>query len=93
MKNKVLEFIKKRFPVDCNWLDGNCYYFAQILKLRFSGTIFYDVVYGHFVTEIGGIKYDWSGVVNDKDREYIRWDDFSYYDLLLEKRIIRDCIK
>ena len=31
----VLKFIKRRFPVDCNWLSGNCYYFAQILMARF----------------------------------------------------------
>lgn len=33
--NKIEEFINRRFPNDCNWLSGNCYYFAIILKDRF----------------------------------------------------------
>ena len=61
----VLEFIHRRFPVDCHWLDGNCYYFALILLDRFPiGKILYDVIDGHFVCEIDGVKYDWSGVVD-----------------------------
>ena len=95
MKNTVIEFIKRRFPVDCNWLNGNCFFFAQILKSRFPyGIIFYDVIYGHFVTEIEGIKYDWSGIVKEKrDSMYIKWDDFDNYDSLQKKRIIDGCIK
>ena len=30
--NQVEEFIQRRFPVDCNWTNGNCYYFAVILN-------------------------------------------------------------
>lgn len=43
--NEVLEFIHRRFPVDCDWLSGNCFYFAIILKSNFkSGDIYYDVI-------------------------------------------------
>lgn len=93
MKNKILDFIHHRFPIDCKWLNGNCYYFALILKNRFNGIIFYDVIDGHFITEIDGLKYDWSGVVKeDNNHIYIEWDKFEEYDELQKQRIIRDCI-
>lgn len=97
MRNKVLDFIKRRFPADCNWLSGNCYYFAQILKHRFEGgVILYDVIDGHFVTLIEGIMYDWSGIVlpdeNENNHFYVEWDKFDEYDDLQKKRIEEDCI-
>lgn len=59
----VKEFIDRRFKADCNWLNGNCYYFALILSDRFpGGTIYYDVIYGHFIYLYEGKYYDWSGV-------------------------------
>ena len=90
MENNVLNFIKTRFPNKDHWLDGNCYYFSVILKERFGGTILYDVIDGHFVTEIGGVKYDWSGIA--KDGCFVEWDRFCDYDGAQMKRIIRDCI-
>ena len=93
-KNKILDFIYRRFPIDNNWLNGNCFFFASILKSRFKeGIIFYDVIDGHFVTQIDGVKYDWSGIVNEKGNHiYIEWDKFNEYDSLQKKRIERDCI-
>ena len=92
--NNVIDFINRRFPTDCRWLNGNCYYFSLILKDRFKeGIIFYDVIDGHFVTEINGIKYDWSGIVNESEKHiYVKWDKFDKYDSLQKERIIRDCI-
>ena len=50
--NDIIQFINKRFKNDCDWINGNCYYFAVILKDRFpEGSIFYDVTCGHFVFE------------------------------------------
>ena len=90
----VEDFIKRRFPIDCHWLDGNCYYFAVILKARFpDGTICYDVIDGHFVFEYENKKYDWSGVIsNDKAHYYVKWDDFHSYDELQKSRIIEHCV-
>lgn len=94
MKEKILNFIQKRFPTDCNWLDGNCYYFAVILQTRFSGDIYYDVVNGHFVACIKDKLYDWTGEVEeDEDSVYVKWKDFAYYDEYRAERIIRDCIQ
>lgn len=90
--NEVLEFITRRFKKDCNWMDGNCYYFAIILKDRFpEGKILYDVIYGHFVFLYEGEYYDWKGIT--KPLGYVvSWDNFDEYDSLLKQRIIRDCI-
>jgi len=94
MSNRVLEFIKRRFPQDSNWLNGNCYYFALILSDRFDGEILYDVIDGHFVTLIDGIKYDWEGIVPQNGiHKYIKWNDFDKYDKYQKKSVISGCIK
>lgn len=92
MENKVLEFIFRRFKDDCKWLDGNCYYFAVILKDRFpKGKMYYDVIYGHFVFEYQNKYYDWTGIV--KQFGYlVEWDKFDEYDSLQKERIIKACI-
>ena len=97
---EVIEFINRRFKEDCNWKSGNCYYFAIILKERFSDyepEIYYDVLDGHFICRIQSTFYDWGGVTQ-YDSEYskkyiIKWDDFKEYDELQYKRIINDVIK
>ena len=91
--NEVTEFIHRRFPDDSNWLNGNCYYFAAILQARFGGEIYYDVIYGHFVTKIKGKFYDHSGEVDLKDRVFVSWNNFDDYDSLQKIRITEDCLK
>ena len=95
MNDPVLKFIHKRFPKDNNWLDGNCYYFAVILKTRFPyGDIFYDTINGHFVTYIDGKMYDWSGIVPRDDKtHYVLWDRFDEYDCYQKERIEIGCIR
>jgi len=90
--DKIEEFIKRRFPIDCNWLNGNCYYFAICLKARFpDGIIFYDVIYGHFVFMYEGNYYDWTGKVNP-DGYLVDWEHFDEYDSLVKQRVISGCI-
>lgn len=92
MDNKVLEFIQRRFKNDCNWLDGNCYYFSIILKNRFpDGNIYYDVINGHFIFLYQGIYYDWTGVI-ELDGCLVEWDKFQEYDSIQKKRIIEACV-
>ena len=69
--DKVLDFIKRRFlnTENANWLNENCYYFAIILKDRFNGEIYYDVINGHFLTLIKDKLYDYSGVVHSLTEE------------------------
>lgn len=92
MENKILDFIQRRFPQDCNWTNGNCYFFSLILKSVFGGEIYYDVIFGHFVTKIDRNYYDWAGKT-EKYGLLVKWDKFDDYDSLMKERIIRDCIK
>ena len=90
--NEILEFINRRFPTDYNWLNGNCFYFSVILKSRFpQGTIFYDVINGHFLFNHENNYYDLTGKV-EPDGYLVEWDKFEKYDHLQQKTIIRDCI-
>lgn len=93
----VINFIKRRFPENDGWTDGNCYYFATILKARFpQAIIWYDFVKGHFYVTINGIAYDWHGIIietSDYFSKYcLEWDKVQEYDALEYERIIRDCI-
>ena len=90
----VVEFIRRRFPQDCNWLNGNCFFFAKILQSRFqNGIVLYDVIDGHFVLKIGDLMYDWRGLVEDDGQrhEYVEWDKFAEYDSLQKARITGIC--
>lgn len=91
--NEVLEFIHRRFSIDCNWLNGNCYYFSVILKNRFpQGIIYYDVINGHFIFKYEDKYYDWTGIINP-DGYLVEWDNLDNYDSLQKQTIIRDYIK
>ncbi len=92
MEKKIKEFINRRFPKDCNWKNGNCYFFAVILQSVFGGDIYYDVINGHFLLQIENNCYDWSGKV-DNCGLLVKWNDFEQYDRLQKDRIIRDCLK
>ena len=91
---KIIEFIKRRFPEDCDWTSGNCYFFALILQKVFGGEIVYEQIEGHFLLKIGKRYYDWTGNVSDKYRDFK--DSmvlFDYrFDEALKQRLIRDCI-
>lgn len=90
---KILQFINTRFPEDCKWNDGNCYYFSVILRNRFPrGKIFYDTRMGHFVFKYNDLYYDWHGVYLCDDEYLIPWSIFKMYDKSQYNRIIRDCI-
>lgn len=92
MNQEILDFIKRRFPNNCNWLTGNCYYFSLILKDRFpQTTVCYDIINGHFVTLIDGNYYDWSGRISPNG-PLVKWDEFEEHDYIQKQVIIRDCI-
>lgn len=98
--DKIEEFIKRRFQSDCNWLEGNCYYFARILKMRFKGEIWYDLVEGHFLFRYFDKFYDWSGWREGYDlsepssvENLVKWTDYRNIDPVHYDRIVRDVIK
>lgn len=90
--DKIIEFTKRRFPIDNHWIDGNCFFYAQILKSVWAdGIIFYDVHNGHFIFKYNGKYYDWTGII-EPDGYLVEWDKFEEYDPLQKQVIIRDCI-
>ena len=105
---EVIEFIERRFPTskeDPQWVSGNCFYFASMLKARFpQGYIVYDVIDGHFLflyqsLLVDAVHYfflpspfiptDTNFMVSSS---IVVWDFFQLYDSLQYQRIIRDCI-
>jgi hypothetical protein len=92
--NEVLEFIGRRFPRsnDCNWLDGNCYWFARILCMRFPYLeLYYNPIKGHFYAGDGTNMYDWNGLTRDNEVfsfSWIRENDSTWYE-----RLVRDCVR
>lgn len=94
LNDNVLDFIANRFKIDCDWTSGNCFYFAKILETRFpGGSIYYDVINGHFIYRYKGNYYDYNGVVEMNGRKLIAWDTFKNYDINVYRRVLKDCIE
>jgi len=98
--DKIEEFINRRFQSDCDWLEGNCYYFARILKMRFKGEIWYDLVEGHFLFRSFDKFYDWSGWCEEYNfdkpetvENLVKWSDYKRIDPVHYDRIVRDVIE
>ena len=87
--NNIEKFIS-RFS-DCNWLNGNCYYFAVILKDRFNGEIIYDPIQGHFLMKLIDKCYDFSGC-HELPKTFYYWDELEEKDEMHYLRIKRDCV-
>lgn len=93
MENEVLDFIKRRFNKDSNWTNGNCYWFALILKKRFpESKIYYMPITGHFIVKIKDVFYDWTGIVVPEEK-VIKFKKLKKRDPLWYDHIIRDCFK
>lgn len=89
---EILDFIKRRWRKDANWLDGNCYWFAHILKTRFPFLeIYYLPIVGHFICGDGVCFYDWTGVVDPEEVPFLL-SDIEKQDGLLYDRLFRDCV-
>lgn len=95
MYDDVLEFIMRRFPLenDCNWMSGNCYYFAKILDERFHGELYYDMIEGHFLFYKNKRFYDWTGIRYPCEfRALTPWNGYEKVDKAHYDRIVRDVI-
>lgn len=77
-----------------DWNTGNCYWAATLLKNRFGGELYYDVVVGHFVVGFDDGKfYDFGGeYIPAESKNMVAWGKFEDYDPLRYERIKRDCI-
>lgn len=93
MEDIILNFIRRRFSKDCNWLNGNCYWFAHILCERFPDLdIYYEPIEGHFYAGDGNLFYDWFGAHAHKpDDKRIKLSVIHTKDPLWYARLIRDC--
>lgn len=95
---EVIDFIKRRFKSDCDWVNGNCYYFALILADRFKcrdSSIYYDLIDGHFICKIDNAFYDWNGLVKYSERDLdhiVEWNKYYNIDDLHYSRIYNDVI-
>lgn len=95
----IYDFIKCRFSKDCDWMNENCLWFAQILVWRFPEelNIYYEPVVGHFYagTQDGRFFFDWEGFYNEEDLENkpILLSDIAYLDETWYSRLMRDCMK
>ena len=48
--------------MDCNWMNGNCYFFAIILKFTFLfGDMYYNLIQGHFLFKLDKNYYNFLG--------------------------------
>ena len=92
MEEKILDFINRRWSKDADWTNGNCYYFAVILKTRFpSAQIKYCPIKGHFIIECDNKFYDWNGRYYPEETPMSLFE-ISSLDPLWYSRIARDCI-
>ena len=62
-ESEILAFIAHFRGATDTFLYGCCYWFAQILSVRFGGDTLYDPVGGHFIQRIDGRLYDVRGEV------------------------------
>ena len=101
--DEILKFIQ-RFPINDEdidqWMGHNDYYFSRILKSRFKGEIWFNLVDCHFLFRYYDNFYDWTGLRAEYDlnrpetmNDMIKWSDLKKYDRCRYDRICRDVIK
>lgn len=97
IEKEILSFIKnfkfiEEKTIERLFTNGNCYYFAIILKERFSsGLIYYFPISNHFTWKYNGKYYDICGEYGTNEKSY-EWEDFKLSNPTLAKSIERDCI-
>lgn len=92
IKIDILDFIKRRWTRDSNWTNGNCMWFAIILKLRFPEVeVCYLPIPGHFVVEFNKEYFDWTGQVEVSNQPVNNFFELMKEDPLYAKRIIEAC--
>lgn len=93
--DEVVEFIRRRFKNKDRWMDGNCYFFAVILKERFKHLhIVYCPVPGHFMAHNlqTNTFYDFLGQHSITEAQpYYNWETLKTEEPSLYNRIRHDC--
>ena len=98
MEERILNFINNFQNIGTiqTFTEGCCYWFAEILRLRFEGEysdveLMYNQIDGHFCTRIDGTLYDITGVLTD-DGNWMTWCEFKDLDPVYAEVVERDCI-
>jgi len=90
--SEILGFIQRRFPMDCNWTNGNCWWFASILSARFPYlSVYYLPVEGHFIAGALNTYFDWTGQIFPEETP-ILFKELEKADELWAYRLYRDCV-
>jgi hypothetical protein len=92
----ILDFCKqfRSLGAENCFSNGMCYWFARILEDRFAHegtTIVYSEIPNHFGCRICDKIYDITGEVTNK-YNWQDWNLLPWTDLLLAKRVLRDCV-
>ena len=96
-EDSIYDFIKRRFFGFGQeyWNNGNCYYFALILKNRFNLDIYYDQVEGHFVAgyeeDNSLYLFDYNGRYFPTDGAVIKLTDIETKDHNWYNRLKNNC--
>ena len=77
---EVLKFIKNFKKEDKTAMEnvfthGCCFWFAEILEIRFSGEIYFNPDLVHFATLIEDQLFDINGLI-DADDSWFNWEDY-----------------
>lgn len=93
-KATILAFIAEFAGAKDTFLHGCCYWFAQILSVRFGGETVYEPIEGHFLQRIEGSLYDVRGDMTEayRDAPLISWSGYETVDSLHYEHIYRDCV-
>lgn len=95
MQEEVLEFINRRFKKDCDWMNGNCYYFAKILQVRFPKLeIVYFPIEGHFMAwdRKENLFYDATGAHCANGKPFNEWEKMRTEEPFWYYRLMSDCV-
>jgi len=95
---EVEEFISYFDGTQDNFLHGNCFWFAVILKERFNPwyvcNIMYNPVDNHFAAYIHGMLFDAGGLRPEQCPfdGWRLWEKFEKEEYIEARRIYRDCV-
>ncbi len=96
-RQTILNFISRFSGSENTFLHGCCYWFARILRERFSWECCVELVHepieGHFLARINGRLYDVRGDVTDMyvKRTLEKLSDVRYEDYQRYRRLMYDC--
>jgi len=84
MNETILDFIERRFKVDCGWKTYNSYWFAKLLTIRFQClSLYFNDNEKIFIALNRGNHnyYDYDGVHDIEDEEgLVEMDNLIYKD-------------